>query len=210
SSLSPEQESDSSSLEQFKDLSSQSQVNSHTCNQFDTKQIKSEQAKDPVIQKKVKEIKQNPTRGSFVLHEGLLYKLMPMNLSNITKIKLIYIPSSMINSLLKAYHSDSLGGHFGIRDTYYKLKNKYWWPDMKQSIAQFIKSCLPCQQYNVSRSKRPGLLCPIETPTGPFQLIGIDYCGPFKRTPRENQYVLCITDYFTRWITAVALPDCTA
>ncbi|CAF4371887.1 unnamed protein product [Rotaria sp. Silwood2] len=179
-------------------LSSQLQVNVHTCNQFDIKQIKSKQAKDPVIQKKVKEIQQNSTRGSFVLHEGLLYKLMPMELRNITKIKLIYIPSSMINSLLKAYHSDPLGGHFGIRRTYYKLKNKYWWPDMKQSIARFIKFCLPCQQYNVSRSKRPGLLCPIETSTGPFQLIGIDYCGAFKRTSRENQYVLCITDYFTR------------
>ena len=75
---------------------------------------------------------------------------------------------------------------------------------MKQSIARFIKACVPCQQYNVNRFKRPGLLHSIEIPVGPFQLIGIDYCGPFKRTPRENQYVLCITDYFTRWITAVA------
>ncbi|CAF3544285.1 unnamed protein product [Rotaria sp. Silwood1] len=208
--LSIEKELESSSLEKIKNLSSQSQLKSYTCNQFDIKQIKFEQEKDPIIQKKVKEIQQNPTRGSFVLHEGLLYKLMPMNLRNITKIRLIYIPSSMINSLLKAYHSDPLGAHFGIRRTYYKLKNKYWWPDMKQSITRFIKSCLPCQQYNVSRFKKPGLLCPIETPPGPFQLIGIDYCGPFKRTPRENQYVLCITDYFTRWITAVALPDCTA
>ncbi|CAF1521778.1 unnamed protein product [Rotaria sordida] len=210
SSLSMEKDPDSSPLEQVKDLSSQSPVNSYTNNQFDIKKIKLEQTKDPIIQKKVKEIQQNPTRGSFVLHEGLLYKLIPTNLRSITKIKLIYIPSSMINTLLKAYHSDPLAGHFGTRRTYYKLKNKYWWPDMKQSITQFIKSCLPCQQYNVSRSKRPGLLCPIETPTGPFLLIGIDYCGPFKRTPRENQYVLCITDYFTRWITAVALPDCTA
>ncbi|CAM2727912.1 unnamed protein product [Rotaria socialis] len=203
-------EIDSSSLEQLKESSNQSQVNLDTCNQFDIKQIKSEQDKDFIIQKKVKEVQQNPTRGAFVLHDGLLYKLMPMNLRSITKLKLLYIPSSMVNSLLKAYHSDPLSGHFGIRRTYYKLKNKYWWPTMKQSIAQFIKSCLPCQQYNVSRLKKPGLLCPIETPAGPFQLIGIDYCGPFKRTPRENQYVLCITDYFTRWVIAVALPDCTA
>ena len=81
---------------------------------------------------------------------------------------------------------------------------------MKHSIARYVKSCLPCQQYNVSRFKKPGLFCPVETPDGPFQLLGIDYCGPFKRTPRDNQYILCITDYFTRWITAVALPNCTA
>ena len=208
--LSIQKDSESSSLEQFKNPSPHSQVNSHIYNEFDIKQIKLEQEKDPVIQKRIEEIQQNPTRGSFILQEGLLYKLMPMNLRNLTKIKLIYISSSMINSLLKVYHSDPLSGHFGIRRTYYKLKNKYWWPDMKQSIIRFISSCLPCQQFNISRSKRPGLLCPIETPTGPFQLIGIDYCGPLKRTPRENQYILCITDYFTRWVTAVALPDCTA
>ena len=209
-SVSAEKETMSSPLGQFTDLASQSVVNSYPSTSFDIQQIKQEQQKDPVIQKRIKEIRQDPTRGSFILHDGLLYKLMPMNPRSVTKIKLIYIPASMVNSLLKAYHSDPLGGHFGIRRTYYKLKRKYWWLAMKHSIARYVKSCLPCQQYNVSRFKKPGLLCPIETPDGPFQLLGIDYCGSFKRTPRDNQYVLCITDYFTRWITAVALPDCTA
>ena len=73
-----------------------------------------------------------------------------------------------------------------------------------------IQYCLPCQQHNIVRTKIPGKICPISSPEGPFQLIDIDYCGPFKRTPRGNQYVLCITDYFSRWVTVVALPDCSA
>ena len=67
-----------------------------------------------------------------------------------------------------------------------------------------------CQQYNTNRKKRSGTLYPIPPPNDPFLLIGIDYCGPLKRTPRENQYVLVITDYFTRRVTATALPNCTA
>ena len=98
-------ELESSSLEQLKDLSSYSQANSYTCNQFDKKHIKAEQSKDHVVQKRMKEIQQDPTRGSFVLYEELLYKLMTTHSRNITKIKLIYIPSSMVNSLLKADHS---------------------------------------------------------------------------------------------------------
>ena len=81
---------------------------------------------------------------------------------------------------------------------------------MKQSIIQHIQSCLPCQQHNISHTKKAGRLNPIPTPEGPFQLIGIDYCGSFKPTPHGNQYVLCITDYFTRWMTAIALPHCSA
>ncbi|CAF3741226.1 unnamed protein product [Rotaria socialis] len=81
---------------------------------------------------------------------------------------------------------------------------------MKRPISQHIQSCLLCQQHNINRSKKPGRLQPISTSEGLFQMIGIDYCGPFKQTPSGNQYVLCITDYFTRWVTAIALPDCSA
>ncbi|CAF1446903.1 unnamed protein product, partial [Didymodactylos carnosus] len=35
----------------------------------------------------------------------------------------------------------------------------------------------------------------------------IDFTGPFDRTPNDNRYVLSITDYFTRWVTAIALPN---
>ncbi|CAF2977846.1 unnamed protein product, partial [Rotaria sp. Silwood2] len=181
-----------------------------TSNNFDITQIKMEQAKDPIIHNKIKEIMEDPTQHSYVFKDGILYKLALMRSNSNTKTKLIYLPSSMINSLLQSYHNDPLSGHFGVRRTYLKIKNKFWWPKMKQSIIQYIQSCLPCQQYNISRTKKPGRLNPISTPEGPFQLIGIDYCGPFKPTPRGNQYVLCITDYFTRWVTAVALPDCSA
>ncbi|CAF3264353.1 unnamed protein product [Rotaria sp. Silwood2] len=165
---------------------------SFTCNFFNIDQVKLEQSKDPVIQKTIKELQQNPSNNLYVLHEDLLYKLMKIHLHNKKKL------------------NDPLGGHFGILRTYLKLKDKFWWPNMKQSIAQYIKSCLPCQQYNISRIKKPGRLCPIDTPDGPFQMIGIDFCGPFMRTPSGNQYVLCITDYFTRWINAFALPNCSA
>ncbi|CAF1438096.1 unnamed protein product, partial [Rotaria sordida] len=109
-----------------------------------------------------------------------------------------------------AYHTEPLAGHFGVKRTYLKLKNKFWWPGMLHSVTMYIKNCLPCQQYNISRMKKPGHLCLIEPRDGPFQLIGIDFCGPFHRTPRDNRYVLCITDYFTRWISAIALPNCSA
>ncbi|CAF1371699.1 unnamed protein product, partial [Didymodactylos carnosus] len=42
------------------------------------------------------------------------------------------------------------------------------------------------QQYNVSHHKKHGQLKSIPPPDDPFMLVGIDFCGPFKRTPREN------------------------
>ncbi|CAF4443269.1 unnamed protein product, partial [Didymodactylos carnosus] len=116
----------------------------------------------------------------------------------------------MIAPALRAYHDHPTAGHFSSKRTYYKMKFQYWWPDMYHSTEDYIKACLPCQQHNHNRKKRPGHLKPIPPPHGPFQVIGIDFCGPFSRTPNENRYVLCITDHFTRWVIAVALPDCKA
>ena len=62
----------------------------------------------------------------------------------------------------------------------------------------------------MSRQKKVGQLHSMSPPEGPFQLISIDFCGPLKTTPRGNKYVLVITDYFSRHITAVPLPNCTA
>ncbi|CAM4764697.1 unnamed protein product [Rotaria magnacalcarata] len=116
----------------------------------------------------------------------------------------------MVLSLLKACHDDPISGaHFGIDRTYLKIKNQYWWPHMRNSIQKYIKSCTLCQQYNISRHRKHGQLRPISPTDGPFSLVGIDYCGSLKRTPRENQYVFVITDYFTRYTTAIALLNCT-
>ncbi|CAF5223601.1 unnamed protein product, partial [Rotaria magnacalcarata] len=177
---------------------------------LDIEQLKIEQGKDSTIHQKIAEVLKGSVNSSYEFKNGLLYKLMIMREGCTTKKKIIYLPSSMIHDLLQVYHGDPLSGHFGVQRTYLKIKNRYWWPNMKQSIIQYIKSCLPCQQYNISRTKKPGRLQPIPPPEGPFQLIGMDYCGPFKQTPRGNQYVLCLTDYFTRWVVAVAVPDCSA
>ena len=117
----------------------------------------------------------------------------------------------MTNSLLQACHDDPMSGaHFSFDRTYNKIKNLYWWPAMKSTIRRYIQSCFLCKQYNTSRQKKHGYLRPIDPPQGPFLLIGVDYCGPLKCTPRDNQYVLVITGYFTRYVTAIALPNCTA
>ena len=113
-------------------------------------QLKIEQSKDPIIQNKIKQQKQNPTKYSYVFQDGMLYKLMLMRNNCMTKSKLIYLPSSMIDSLLKAYHTDTFEGYFDIQRTYLKIKNNFWWPNMKQSISQHIQSSfLSCQQHRI-------------------------------------------------------------
>ncbi|CAF1628738.1 unnamed protein product [Rotaria magnacalcarata] len=78
---------------------------------------------------------------------------------------------------------------------------------MKITIQNYIQTCILCQQFNINHKKPVGLLHPIELPKGPCQLIGMDYSGPFPTTPEGNKYELAITDYFTKWVIAIPLPN---
>ena len=180
-------------------------------NQFDISKLKEEQTNDLKIQEIMSNLKSSPNNLTFIVREDILHKLINTARNSMRKREVIYLPSSMIPSLLQACHNDPMtGAHFATDRTYHKIKSQYWWPNMKGTIKHHVKNCSLCQQYNIGRHKKHGHLRPIQPPEGPFLMIGIDYCGPFKRTPRENQYVLVITDYFTRHVTAIALPNCTA
>ncbi|CAF1023351.1 unnamed protein product [Rotaria magnacalcarata] len=180
-------------------------------NYFDTAKLKFEQDLDPKIQNIIRNVHSTQSQPTFILQDDILYKVLSNSKRSNEKCQVIYLPSSMIDSLLKACHDDPMtGAHFSTDRMYYKILNLFWWPGMKSSIQDYVKSCQLCKQFNISRNRKYGHLRSIPQPEGPFALVGIDYCGPLPITPRDNQYVLVVTDYFTRYITAIALPNCTA
>ncbi|XP_045025142.1 uncharacterized protein LOC123469863 [Daphnia magna] len=54
---------------------------------------------------------------------------------------------------------------------------------------------------------RVGKLQPIEPPSSPFQLIGVDHLGPFKETPSGHRHVIVCIDYLTKWVEMASVPD---
>lgn len=41
----------------------------------------------------------------------------------------------------------------------------------------------------------------------PFELVLIDICGPYPISDRGNCYIFVITDHFTKWVEAYAIPN---
>lgn len=40
----------------------------------------------------------------------------------------------------------------------------------------------------------------------PWYHLGIDFVGPVTESTNGNCYILTVSDYFTKWVEAVALP----
>ncbi|CAF3914584.1 unnamed protein product [Rotaria magnacalcarata] len=82
-------------------------------NNFDIMKLKDEQQKDPLVQEYITQLKLNPQNTKFIIKNNILYKLIIPFRSSKTKIEVIYLPISMVTSLLQACHDDPMsGGHF--------------------------------------------------------------------------------------------------
>ncbi|CAF4680750.1 unnamed protein product, partial [Rotaria sp. Silwood2] len=180
---------------------------SNPLHDFSLTRIKSAQEQDSNIQSIIQKIRNHTNKQPFSFEHDLLYKLVPRGN---TYVKLLYAPAKLIPELLAAYHDHHLSGHFGVDRTWRTLKNLYFWPQMKQTIARYIQSCTQCSKFNISRCKPPGLLQPIEPPSEVFQILGLDWWGPTTPSHNDNRYVLVITDRLSGYVFAKASPTNTA
>jgi len=62
---------------------------------------------------------------------------------------LTLLPSDQRMKIIEKEHAF---GHFGVTAIYRKITQAgWWWPGMRQQIAEHIADCSPCQQYSVVR-----------------------------------------------------------
>ena len=104
----------------------------------------------------------------------------------------------MKEEVLYNVHDEVTGGHFGILKTYGKLRKQYYWKNMFTDCEHWVKSCPDCNTKKTPRtlSRAPLLPIPVE---GPFDRLAVDVLGPFPPTDSGNRYIICFSDYLTRW-----------
>jgi len=115
------------------------------------------------------------------------------------------IPPSLVPTIL--YLTHDVRAHFGFRKSLAYLKSTCWWPKQRADLKTYIRSCHNCQLRKVPQDPSRNALLQLFDVQAPFEMIGIDFTGPFPVSPEGNRFVLVLIDFFTRYVQLVPTKD---
>ena len=76
-----------------------------------------------------------------------LFRLVKQKKSFDSQMKcLLVIPEKFENIVFHMFHDTLLGAHYGLINTYYTIKDRYWMHNMFEKLERYISSCDACQQ----------------------------------------------------------------
>ena len=142
---------------------------------------------------------------SLRIREGCLYREWEEVSSKKNRYQLI-IPPSLQNEILAQLHGSKTVGHFGIKKTLNRVKERFYWPQCRTSVKQWCESCDLCSSKK-GPCKKPKAPLQLYGVGAPMERIAIDIMGPFPMSKHGNKYLLVAMDYFTKWPEAYPLPD---
>ena len=93
-----------------------------------------------------------------------------------------------------------ISGHFSVDKTLSEIRERYYFPRMKNYVKQHIRGCIDCLFLRDPGGKRSGQLHPIPVGRRPFATIHIDHYGPLERTMSGNSMILVVICNVTKYV----------
>ena len=139
-------------------------------------------------------------KQQFVIQNGLLYKICK-NLAYNTKTMQFILHKPYRPQVIKACH-DSIG-HLGWERSLSLPKHWFYWPNMSEELAEYIKRCRRFLHFKSKMEKAP--LSPIQV-MHLLELIHMDYLTVELGKGDKDMSILVVTDHFTCYARHASTP----
>ena len=116
----------------------------------------------------------------------------------------IVVPHSLKAKVLHIHHYSRQAGHPGGRKLYCALKRHMYWPAMAVDCYATVRRCTTCAKNRIKLRQNCNEL-QLFPAIAPLESVALDIFGELIKTARGNQYLLVISDRFTKLTKVVPL-----
>lgn len=108
--------------------------------------------------------------------------------------------------VLQDKHDHILAGHFGQNKTLELVQREYYWPDLRDFVQSFAKTCDTCLRNKSQRHKPYGFLKQLPIPDKPWNSISMDF---IEKLPESDGFtdILVIVDRLTKQVIFIPTVD---
>ncbi|XP_055555792.1 gypsy retrotransposon integrase-like protein 1 isoform X2 [Falco cherrug] len=124
------------------------------------------------------------------------------------QMRLVIVSDEEKKKVLEKCHKNAAGSHHGISRTLTLVESNYYWTSVTNDVKQWVYACQHCQ-VTKNTTTTPSKIDPIKA-EDPWTAVTIDLMGPFNVTNRSHNYIIIMTDLFTRWTVILPLHDTSA
>ena len=139
------------------------------------------------------------------LHNGVLYRRWENDSGTVTRLQVL-VPRALRQAICEEVHDGRTTAHMGKRRAMRLLMKSVHWFKMDYDVNQWIRTCAVCQKRKIPKK-------PAQAPSRAFltghvnERVSLDVVGPLKQSQSGNTVILCMTDHFSKYSRAFALPD---
>ena len=126
--------------------------------------------------------------------------------------------------IIKSRHAAPTSGHLGTKKTLARITERFLWPVVAKAVYSMvsdacsvsflskckkklivqIETCDVCQRTSRKLNIVDPELHPVPV-VSPWHHIGVDFIGLLLRSSQGCQYILTISDYFSKYVLAIPI-----
>ena len=135
---------------------------------------------------------------SWRIEEGQLLKLITGPEG--TPVWAIVVPKELRNKVLDECHDSVLAAHGGVNKTLDRVRRRYYWPQMRREVRNYVAACKVCMGHKVPPYRPAGLFGKAIQIDRPMQVLATDFQGPFPRSKQGYKYLAVTVCLFSKYV----------
>jgi len=102
--------------------------------------------------------------------------------------------------ILRELHDAPTAGHMGVDRTFEAVSRRFWWPDIRSDVTDYVSRCHSCQINKPSNRRKAGLLMPLSVPSYAFEHVTTDLITDLPVTETGHDSIAVFVDRLTKTV----------